>query len=57
MAKGLNTTRIKLIKGMGESQLTNHCKDGVECSDNEHQVNRRVEVKVRNNNYNAEIRK
>ncbi|MDF2438392.1 MAG: hypothetical protein K0Q95_2768 [Bacteroidota bacterium] len=54
MGKGLNTSRIEIIKGMGESQLTNHCKDGVECDDNQHQVNRRVEVKVRNNKYKGE---
>ncbi|WP_136480525.1 OmpA family protein [Cognatitamlana onchidii] len=30
-------------KGYGESQLTNHCKDGVYCTRKEHQANRRSE--------------
>lgn len=35
-----------VAKGYGESKLVNHCKDGVECSEEEHQENRRVEIKV-----------
>ena len=30
-------------KGFGESSLTNKCADGVECSEEEHQLNRRSE--------------
>ncbi len=30
-------------KGYGESQLINHCEDGVNCSEDEHQMNRRSE--------------
>lgn len=30
-------------KGYGESQLVNHCSDGVECTELEHQANRRSE--------------
>lgn len=33
-------------KGYGESKLLNHCKDGVECSEDLHQKNRRVEIKI-----------
>lgn len=33
-------------KGYGESKLLNRCADGVECSEAEHQTNRRTEVKV-----------
>jgi len=33
-------------KGYGESKLINHCKDGVPCSEEEHQYNRRTEIKV-----------
>ena len=33
-------------KGYGESQLVNKCKDGVECTDAEHALNRRAEIKV-----------
>ena len=30
-------------KGYGESQLVNNCSDGVKCSEEEHQLNRRSE--------------
>jgi len=30
-------------RGYGESQLKNNCSDGVECSEEEHQLNRRSE--------------
>jgi outer membrane protein OmpA-like peptidoglycan-associated protein len=33
-------------RGYGESQLTNRCSDGVSCSDDEHQANRRSEFVV-----------
>jgi len=37
--------RIK-AKGYGETQLTNKCRDGVKCSNAEHEKNRRTELKV-----------
>jgi peptidoglycan-associated lipoprotein len=43
--KGISPTRIS-AKGYGESRLLNKCMDGVKCSEAEHQVNRRTEVKV-----------
>ncbi len=45
MSKGIPGTRIKAV-GYGETKLKNHCADGVKCSDAEHAVNRRTEVKV-----------
>jgi outer membrane protein OmpA-like peptidoglycan-associated protein len=33
-------------KGYGETQLLNHCEDGVECSEEEHAKNRRTELKI-----------
>lgn len=33
-------------KGYGETKLVNHCKNGVTCSEEEHGVNRRTELKV-----------
>lgn len=33
-------------RGYGESQLRNHCLDGVACSEEEHQLNRRTEIKI-----------
>ena len=32
--------------GMGESKIRNRCKDGVECDEEEHSYNNRVEVKI-----------
>ena len=43
--KGIDAARIT-ARGYGESQLINHCSDGVHCSDAEHQANRRTEFKV-----------
>ena len=42
---GIDPERIK-ADGFGESKLVNKCKDGVRCSEKEHQKNRRVEVEV-----------
>lgn len=43
--KGIAKDRI-IAKGYGESQLLNQCSDGVECSEDEHQRNRRTEIKI-----------
>jgi peptidoglycan-associated lipoprotein len=43
--KGVDPERIT-AKGYGKRRLVNHCRDGVECSEEEHQVNRRTEFKV-----------
>lgn len=44
-SRGISSTRIS-AKGYGESVLLNKCADGVPCSDQEQQVNRRTEFKV-----------
>ncbi len=44
-AKGISTSRIS-AQAFGETQLTNKCKDGVRCSEAEHQANRRTETLV-----------
>jgi outer membrane protein OmpA-like peptidoglycan-associated protein len=33
-------------KGYGENRLTNRCEDGITCSDEEHQQNRRTELRI-----------
>ncbi len=43
--KGIRGSRIKAL-GLGETQIRNRCADGVDCSDDEQQYNRRTEVKV-----------
>lgn len=40
-----NPERI-IGKGYGESKILNKCKDGVPCTEAEHQVNRRTEFKI-----------
>ncbi len=39
---GISADRLK-SQGFGESKLLNHCSDGVDCSEEEHQRNRRSE--------------
>jgi outer membrane protein OmpA-like peptidoglycan-associated protein/tetratricopeptide (TPR) repeat protein len=43
--KGIDKKRLT-AKGFGEMQLTNHCTNGVECSDAEHKQNRRTVFKI-----------
>lgn len=42
---GIDGSRLT-AKGYGESQLVNHCSDGVKCTEAEHQVNRRSEFVI-----------
>ncbi len=42
---GIQTDRVKVM-GYGETQLLNHCKNGVTCTTEEHAINQRIEVKV-----------
>jgi outer membrane protein OmpA-like peptidoglycan-associated protein len=42
---GIAKERI-IAKGYGETQLVNHCKKGVECTDEVHRQNRRTEFKI-----------
>ncbi len=42
---GIPATRIK-ARGYGETEIINRCTNGVECSDPEHEQNRRTEIKV-----------
>lgn len=43
--QGIDASRIT-AKGYGESRLVNHCADGVYCTPEEHQANRRTEFTV-----------
>ena len=43
--KGIDRSRVKCL-GMGENKLLNDCKDGVNCTDQEHEINRTTEVKI-----------
>lgn len=43
--KGINPNRIQ-TEGRGETQPRNRCKNGVNCTEEEHQYNRRTEVEI-----------
>lgn len=43
--RGIDKSRLTAV-GYGESRLLNRCKDGVECSEEEHAKNRRTEFKI-----------
>ncbi len=43
--RGISPFRLQ-ANGYGETQVRNHCEDGVECSEEEHQYNRRTEIRV-----------
>ena len=43
--RGIAANRIKAV-GYGEAQPRNRCVDGVKCSEVEHKINRRTEVKI-----------
>jgi len=45
VSQGIARDRL-VAKGYGESRLVNHCADGVPCTPEEHQANRRTEVEV-----------
>ena len=44
VSKGIPKTRLQAI-GKGESEIRNHCANGVTCSDKEQEYNRRTEFK------------
>nr|WP_121270007.1 OmpA family protein [Pedobacter schmidteae] len=45
VSKGVERSRM-VARGYGESRLLNRCGNGVACSEDEHQANRRTEIKV-----------
>lgn len=44
-SQGIATNRL-IARGAGESELLNKCADGIECSEDQHRINRRTEFKV-----------
>lgn len=55
ISRGVESHRLKPV-GYGESQLRNHCSDGVDCTEVEHQYNRRTEVTITKMNQEINIR-
>jgi outer membrane protein OmpA-like peptidoglycan-associated protein/tetratricopeptide (TPR) repeat protein len=45
ISRGVDKKRLKAI-GFGETKLLNRCANGVECSEDEHKINRRTEFKI-----------
>lgn len=45
VSRGIQASRL-VARGYGETEIVNGCADGVECSEHEHQKNRRTEFKV-----------
>jgi outer membrane protein OmpA-like peptidoglycan-associated protein/tetratricopeptide (TPR) repeat protein len=43
VSKGLNKKQIEQVNGKGEEFILNKCTEGIECTDIEHETNRRVE--------------
>ncbi|MUU77378.1 OmpA family protein [Winogradskyella endarachnes] len=41
ISRGIERSRIQSARGFGETRLLNKCENGVKCSEEEHQVNRR----------------
>lgn len=48
VSKGINKSRLVAV-GYGESRLKNNCSDGVNCTEQQHAVNRRTEFRILNN--------
>jgi len=45
ISKNISKTRI-VAKGYGETRLVNNCSNGVKCTEEQHQANRRTEFKI-----------
>jgi len=48
VSMGIDRSRLT-ARGYGKTKLVNRCADGVECTEAEHQLNRRTEFKIRKN--------
>ncbi len=58
LKKGLKNPNQIFGKGYGETKLVNQCTNGVDCSDKEHELNRRTEftiVKISSNNKSSHL--
>ncbi len=45
LKKGIKKSRM-IYKGFGESQIRNHCTNKIDCSDDEHEYNRRTMIRI-----------
>ena len=44
-SRGITRSRI-VARGYGETRLVNQCRDGVNCTEDQHRANRRTEAKL-----------
>ncbi len=56
VARGISQNRIEAV-GYGEKNILNDCINGIQCTDEEHRVNRRTEFKIIAGPTTIEIRK
>jgi peptidoglycan-associated lipoprotein len=56
VAKGIKEGRIEAV-GYGESNILNDCINGIDCTDDEHRVNRRTEFKIISGPTTIEVKK
>jgi peptidoglycan-associated lipoprotein len=56
LSRGVSSKRIEAV-GYGEQQIINHCINGMDCTDDEHRVNRRTEFKIIAGPTSIEIKK
>ena len=54
IARGVRPARL-LSKGYGETALMNDCRDGINCSEYDHQQNRRTEFRILTTGENQEL--
>jgi outer membrane protein OmpA-like peptidoglycan-associated protein/tetratricopeptide (TPR) repeat protein len=45
VSRGVDSSRLK-AQGYGETRLVNECADGVTCTEEQHQANRRTEIEI-----------
>jgi outer membrane protein OmpA-like peptidoglycan-associated protein/tetratricopeptide (TPR) repeat protein len=52
VSKGINKIRLKPV-GYGETRLINDCEDDVDCTEEEHQLNRRTTFRIISNDFSS----
>src|SRR5690625_6420977 len=50
--RGIDSDRIVAV-GYGEKRILNHCTNGVNCTEEEHQINRRTELDRKSTRLNS----
>ncbi len=56
VSKGISEKRIEAV-GYGENEILNHCINGIDCTEDEHRINRRTEFKITAGPTTIEVKK